>query len=84
MQAWWRGCCRSRRAVGALQTWCWQGDGFGVENGWEACVSMPLGSSEDAKEERTGWLGAVVSDRNGEIKIMDVKSQYWIVEGMCG
>lgn len=31
------------RAVGALQTWCWQGDGFGVENGWEGCVSKPLG-----------------------------------------
>lgn len=72
------------RAVGALQTWCWQGDGFGVENEWEVCVSTPLGSSEDVKEERTGRPREVVSDRNGEIRIMDMKSQYLIIDGICG
>lgn len=60
------------RAVGALQTWCWQGDGFGVENGWEECVSKPLGTSEDVKEEMTGRPREVASDRNGEIRIMDM------------
>lgn len=67
------GAVGTLRAVGVLHAWCWQGDGFGVENGWEVCVSKPLGSSEDVKEEMTGRPREVVSDRNGEIRIMDIR-----------